>query len=299
MAMSSGKQTSARGWRAIAISPILAFYGLMALLPMANLLYLTVHSVQWRDGKADWQFVGTAHFARIPADPFFGIGAANTVWFAVVSVVLQMVLGFALALMVTRIRFGASWYKTLFILPILIPGIVVGAIWKLMYDPDFGVVNKIFEFVGLAGQDWTGNVDLAMASVIVVDIWHWTPFVFLLMLAGLESLPQDVYEAAKVDSTSAWRELVYITLPLMAPTIVVTLLFRTILAFKVFDEIFLLTGGGPGTATEVISFSIYRRFFGEANYGYAAALSAVTICVISLLVIMMLAVQRKAEGKQA
>ena len=108
-----------------------------------------------------------------------------------------------------------------------------------------------------------------------------------------------MYEAAKVDGTSAWRELVYITLPLMAPTIVVTLLFRTILAFKVFDEIFLLTGGGPGTATEVISFSIYRRFFGEANYGYAAALSAVTICVISLLVIVMLAVQRKVEGKQA
>ncbi|MEO8542767.1 MAG: sugar ABC transporter permease [Burkholderiaceae bacterium] len=297
--MSTGKQTSAKGWRAVAISPILAFYGLMALLPMANLLYLTVHSVQWRDGKADWQYVGMAHFARIPADPFFGIGAANTVWFAVVSVLLQMVLGFGLALLVTRIRFGANLYKTLFILPILIPGIVVGAIWKLMYDPDFGVVNKILGFIGMAGHDWTGSTELAMASVIVVDIWHWTPFVFLLMLAGLESLPQDVYEAAKVDGTSAWRELVYITLPLMAPTIVVTLLFRTILAFKVFDEIFLLTGGGPGTATEVISFSIYRRFFGEANYGYAAALSVVTICVISLLVIVMLAVQRKAEAKPA
>ncbi|MEP6968996.1 MAG: sugar ABC transporter permease, partial [Betaproteobacteria bacterium] len=236
--MSTGKQTSAKGWRAVAISPILAFYGLMALLPMANLLYLTVHSVQWRDGKADWQYVGMAHFARIPADPFFGIGAANTVWFAVVSVLLQMVLGFGLALLVTRIRFGANLYKTLFILPILIPGIVVGAIWKLMYDPDFGVVNKILGFIGMAGHDWTGSTELAMASVIVVDIWHWTPFVFLLMLAGLESLPQDVYEAAKVDGTSAWRELVYITLPLMAPTIVVTLLFRTILAFKVFDEIF-------------------------------------------------------------
>lgn len=287
-----------RLWRGAAISPILGFYGLMALLPLANLLYLTVHSVQWRDGQADWQFVGGAHFSRIPADPLFGIGALNTLWFAVVSVAIQMVLGFVLALLVTRIRFGANIYKTLFILPILIPGIVVGAIWKLMYDPDFGVVNKIVEFAGFMGHDWTGSSKLAMASVIAVDIWHWTPFVFLLMLAGLESLPQDVYEAAKVDGTSAWRELVYITLPLMAPTILVTLLFRTILAFKVFDEIFLLTGGGPGTSTEVISFSIYRRFFGEANYGYASALSVVTICVISVLVIVMLAVQRRVGESQ-
>lgn len=286
-------------WRWLSVSPTLILYGLMAVLPLLNLLYMTVHSVEWRDGAAQWRYVGFDHFARIPGDAFFGIGALNTIVFAIVTVSVQMVLGFFLALMVTRIRIGASFYKTAFILPILIPGIVIGAIWKLMYDNDFGVINVILATIGIPGQDWTGNVSYAMAAVMIVDIWHWTPFVFLLMLAGLESLPEDVYEAARVDGATGWRELVHITLPLMAPTIMVTLLFRIILAFKVFDEIFLLTGGGPGTATEVLSFSIYRRFFGEANYGYASALSVATIFVISLLVVGALAAQRRLATEKA
>ena len=109
--------------------------------------------------------------------------------------------------------------------------------------------------------------------MIAVDVWHWTPFVFLLLLAGLESLPQDVYEAASVDGASFLQELRYITLPLMLPLIVVTLTFRLLVAFKVFDEIYLLTGGGPGTATEVVSYTIYRRFFTEGQTGYGAAMS--------------------------
>jgi len=121
--------------------------------------------------------------------------------------------------------------------------------------------------------------------VIVVDIWHWTPFCFLLLLAGLHSLPTDVQEAARIDGANWWQGLRHVTIPLMIPTILVTLMFRAIVAFKVFDEVYLLTGGGPGTATEVVSFSIYRRFFTQDRAGYGSAMSVVVLFFLALAVI--------------
>jgi multiple sugar transport system permease protein len=122
--------------------------------------------------------------------------------------------------------------------------------------------------------------------VIAVDVWHWTPFVFLLMLAGLESLPRDVFEAAHVDGATLVDELRYVTLPLMLPTITVTLVFRVLVGVKVFDEIYLLTGGGPGTATEVVSYTIFRRFFTEGQTGYGSAMSVVVLFALALLFIV-------------
>ncbi len=197
-----------------------------------------------------------------------------------------MVLGFALALATTQIERGRTFYRAIFMLPILVPGIVIGAIWKVMYNFDFGVLNQLWELVGGTAQDWLGQPALALPAVIAVDVWHWTPFVFLLMLAGLESLPQDIYEAARSDGASAWQELIHLTLPLMLPTIAVTLIFRFIVAFKVFDEVYLLTGGGPGTATEVLSFTIYRRFFQQDLMGPGAAISVATLFVLTLAIVL-------------
>jgi multiple sugar transport system permease protein len=223
----------------------------------------------------------------------FGAGVVNTVIFAVAGVLVQMLLGFALALMTTRIVRGRTLYRSVFILPILVPGIVIGAIWKLMYNFDFGVLNQMLGLVGLRPVDWLGNTATALPAVIAVDAWHWTPFVFLLMLAGLESLPQDVYEAAHVDGATFWQELRHITLPLMLPTIVVTLVFRVIVGVKVFDEIYLLTGGGPGTSTEVVSYTIFRRFFTEGQTGYGSAMSVVVLFALALAFIVATAATRR------
>ena len=218
--------------------------------------------------------------------------------FALAAVSVQMVLGFALALMTTKVTRGRVFYRTVFILPILVPGIVIGAIWKLMYSFDFGVLNQMLGVRSARGPvDWLGNPSTALLAVIAVDVWHWTPFVFLLLLAGLESLPQDIYEAAKVDGATFLQELRYITLPLMLPTIVVTLVFRTLVAFKVFDEIYLLTGGGPGTATEVVSYTIYRRFFTEGQMGYGSALSVLVLFALALLFILASAATRRRNGR--
>jgi multiple sugar transport system permease protein len=198
-----------------------------------------------------------------------------------------------LAVLVSRAIAGRGVYRTIFLLPILIPGIVIGAIWKLMYNPDFGIINQALTAIGLPGRDWLGDGALAFPSVIVVDIWHWTPFVFLLLLAGIEALPQDTYEAARVDGASAWQELRYVTLPMMLPTMAVTLIFRLVVSFKVFDEVYLLTGGGPGTATEVVSFTIFRRFFTEDRAGYGSAISVIVLFLLALVIVLAIAPARR------
>jgi multiple sugar transport system permease protein len=214
-------------------------------------------------------------------------------------VCLQLFLAFFLALWCSQIRRGRTFYRMVFILPLLIPGIVVGAIWKLFLNPDFGFLNQILDFIWLDPVDWLGDGATALLSVIIVDVWHWTPFCFLLLLAGIEGLPQDIYESAKVDGARPLQQLAWITVPLMLPTIAVTAVFRFIVAFKVFDEVYLLTGGGPGTATEVISFTIYQRFFTEDRAGFGSAISIAVIFLVCLMLVVALAARKRLSGSGA
>jgi multiple sugar transport system permease protein len=281
-------------WRWATLSPALLMMLLLSVLPLANLFLTSFYSVSWSGGRAVWLPAGLSNYAALAEDDLLRAGVVNTLIFAVFAVGGQMLLGFVLALLCVRVTSGRVLYRTIFILPILIPGIVVGAMWKLLLNFDFGLVNQL---VGLAGFDpvnWLGAKETALASVILVDIWHWTPFCFLLFLAGLESLPRDIYEATRVDGATVWQELVYVTLPMMWPTIVVTFAFRLILAFKVFDEVYLLTSGGPGTATEVLSFTLYQRFFREDKTGYGAAMSMSIIFLVCILLIFALSARRRA-----
>jgi multiple sugar transport system permease protein len=282
-----------RVWRWVTLSPALLAMLALSVLPLANLFATSFLHVTWAQGHAVRSLVGVANYAALPADPLFRAGLVNTVVFAVAAVGAEMVLGFFLAVLCGRVGRGRIAYRTIFILPILVPGIVIGAIWKLMYNYDFGLINQIVGLAGVMPQDWLGSPETALLSVIVVDIWHWTPFCFLLCLAGLESLPQDVYEAARIDGASFRQELRYVTLPLMWPTLTVTLAFRLMVAFKVFDEVYLLTGGGPGTSTEVLSFTIFRRFFIEDRAGYGAAMSVAVIFLVCGLLVVALANRRR------
>lgn len=282
-------------WRWISLSPAVAFFVLLTALPLLNLFVLSFFEVSWVAGSAVYTAVGLQHYYDLPSDNLFRAGILNTTIFVIVASLAQMVIGFFLALLCSRITRGKTLYRAIFTLPILIPGIVIGAIWKLMYNFEFGVINQLVTMVGIPRQDWLGQTSTALLSVIVVDIWHWTPFCFLLLLASLESLPEDVFEAARIDGAGGWQELRWITLPMMWPAILVTLAFRIIVAFKVFDEVYLLTAGGPGTATEVISFTIYQRFFTEDRIGYGSALSVVTIFVVAMLLAVALSSRRKAE----
>nr|WP_306267354.1 sugar ABC transporter permease [Pararhizobium sp. IMCC3301] len=266
------------------ILPAVAFFLALAVLPVANLLFLSFMEISWTGGVMQREFVGTENYRALADDPLLKAGIVNTLILVVVATSCQVALGLALALGCSSLGTSSRTYRTLFILPILIPGIIIGAIWRLMYNFQFGIINQALDVVGIPAIDWLGSPHLALASVIVVDIWHWTPFSFLLLLAAVEGLPKDVSEAAKVDGATAWQEFRRVSLPLLWPAIFMTFVFRAVIAFKVFDEIFLLTSGGPGTATEVISFTIYQRFFLQDNPGYGSAISVTVIFSVALVI---------------
>jgi multiple sugar transport system permease protein len=292
MARSPGARVET-AWRYLTLAPSVLLFVLLTALPVAGLLAMSLTYITWVQGRAHWSWAGLAHFEELATDGLFRVGVGNTFLFAVAAVSVEMVLGFALALLTSQAKWGQLAYRTVFLLPVLVPGIVIGAMWKLMYNFDFGIINQALEPLGLPAQDWLGSRATALASVILVDIWHWTPFCFLLLLAGLQSLPTDVHEAARIDGANWWQGLRHVTIPLMIPTILVTLMFRVIVAFKVFDEVYLLTGGGPGTATEVVSFSIYRRFFTQDRAGYGSAMSVVVLFVLALAVILAMGIARR------
>lgn len=284
-----------RAWRWLMLGPALALLIGLTLLPLAELCVLSVSKVSWHNGRPLLRGVGLTNYAALAHDALFLAAIRNTVIFALAAVGVEVVLGLALALALAAVRRGKDAYMTIFMLPILLPGIVIGAIWALMYNPDFGIINASLALLGIEPHDWLGTPALALGSVVAVDIWHWTPFCFLLLFAAVELLPTDVFEAARIDGASAWQRCRHVTLPLLLPAILVVLAFRAIIAFKVFDEVYLLTSGGPGTATEVISLTIYRRFFIEDNAGYGAAMSiAAFVALGTLIVLLMLLVQKRS-----
>ena len=267
--------------RYLSITPALLAFILLALLPVVNLFITSFHDVSWQAGTKQMEWVGLDNYAAMRNDTLFKAGIFNTIIIVIVATSAQVVIGLFLALACSSAGEKSRPYRALLILPLLIPGIVIGAIWRLMYNAQFGIFNQVLDSVGLAGHDWLGSPGTALAAVIVVDIWHWTPFAFLLLLAAVESLPQDVSEAAKIDGATRWQEFRYVTLPLLYPAIFMTFIFRAVMASKIFDEVFLLTSGGPGTSTEVISFTIFQRYFLQDNPGYGSAMSVSIIFVVS------------------
>ncbi len=295
--MNLSKPVSELFWRRLALTPAVGVFVLLSLLPVANLIAMSVHEIRWQDGHSVWTFIGTSHYVRLLDDGLLKKGFFNTIIFSVVGVTIQIILGFLLAWGVSRISRGRVLYRTIFILPILVPGILIGAIWKLMLNYDFGLVNGLIGLLSVQPIDWLGTASLALPSVILVDIWHWTPFCFLLLLAGFESLPQELHEAALMDGVTAWTELRYVYIPIMMPVIVVTFLFRFMTSLKVFDEIYLLTGGGPGSSTEVISYTIYRTFFTQDQMGYGSAMSVAVLFAIALMMVLGFSMSRyKGQG---
>jgi multiple sugar transport system permease protein len=204
--------------------------------------------------------------------------------YTITTVLLQVAVGLGLALLVLQIPKGQWLFRIVAILPIVLAPVVVGLIWRsLLLTPQSGIVDLASIALGFGSFNWLGAPDMALVSVIAVHTWQWTPFAFLVMLASLASVPPDLYEAARIDRANALRRFLYITLPLIRPAIVIVIILRTIIALSAFAAILALTGGGPGTATEILNLYAYRTAFIELNFGYGSAL-AVTLLIITLIV---------------
>ena len=233
-----------------------------------------------RDAPAEW--VGLDNYLDILTTSGVHYRALTTFIYVVGAVGLQTVLGFTIAYLISRRTRGRGLMTTLFLIPMMLSPVVVGLFWKFMLDVQFGVVNSFLDSLGLGRAEWLTQQRLALLSLIVVDTWQWTPFIMLIALAGLTAVPSFLYEAAEIDRASEWFKFRRITLPLVWPLLLIAVMFRAIEAFRLFDLVYILTGGGPGGTTETLSYNVYKVAFFGFDTGRAAAYGILMVIVVIL-----------------
>ena len=284
-----------RRFALLLLGPALA---LLLLTTTAPLVYLLWTSLQRLDMSMPWLqgFAGLGNFAKMGDDPRFWSSLLLTAVYTGCTVLLQVLVGLGLALLVLQIPRGQGLLRVAAILPIVLAPVVVGLFWRtLVLASDFGLVDLVTRALGLGSHNWLGDPQLALISVIAIHTWQWTPFAFLVLLATLATLPPDVYEAARIDRAGAWQRFRHLTLPLIRPAVVMVIILRTMTALSAFAAIFAATGGGPGSATEILNLYAYRTSFTELNLGYGAAL-ATALLALTLAVSWLLFRRRQAAA---
>ena len=279
-------RTLAQAERRFAIALFAPALLVLVVTTSAPLVYLAWTSLMRLELAMPWLtgFAGLGNYTKMGSDPRFWSSLSLTFVYTASTVVLQVAIGLSLALLVLRIPKGQAALRIAAVLPIVLAPVVVGLFWRtLVLSPDVGLVDVVTRALGLGSHNWLGDPELALISVIAIHTWQWTPFAFLVILASLSALPPDVFEAARIDRASAWQRFVHITLPLIRPAIVIVVILRMMTALSAFAAIFAATGGGPGTATEILNLYAYRTSFTEFNLGYGASL-AMVLLVLTLAI---------------
>ena len=291
------RSSLAAGERRFALALFLPAFLVLVLATTFPLVYLVWTSFLKLDLTMPWisGFAGSGNYARMAADARFWHSMQLTAIYTATTVVLQVLVGLGLALLVMQIPKGQGALRVAAILPIVLAPVVVGLFWRtLVLAPDFGVADFVTRSLGLSSHNWLGEPQLALVSVIAIHTWQWTPFAFLVILASLSALPPDIYEAARIDRASAWQRFRHITLPLIRPAIVVVVILRMMTALSAFAAIFAATGGGPGTATEILNLYAYRMSFAELNLGYGSALAVVLLVLTMATAGLLFSVRKTA-----
>ena len=239
------------------------------------------------------RFVGAANYAKIlVGDARFREAVARTIYFTLVAVAAETLLGVAMALLFNREFWGRGLLRTLAILPMVATPTAIALVFVMMYHPTLGVANYLVSLAGLAPFRWTYSSQTALYALALVDIWQWTPLIMLIALAGLASLPREPYEAARLDGASPFQAFWHITLPLLRPALVVAILFRAIDALKTFDIIFVMTQGGPANASETINILLFNQAFSYFNMGYAASMAVALFALVMGASLLLIKVRR-------
>ncbi len=281
----------------IFIIPTIILLILMNIFPLIYSLYLSFTDYSVIEDVAP-QWVGLQNYQNILTDVRFWQNFATTGRYALVSVLLETVIGFGLALLLRQKFKGSGLITTLILVPMMLSPIVVAVFWKLMFNPSVGIFNYLLGFTNInTSPEWLGDPNLALWAIVIVDVWMWSPFVMLLCLAGLSAIPEYLYEAASIDRASAWFQFRRITLPQVMPLLLIAVLFRTIEAFKQFDLVMGLTGGGPSDITETVSIRLYKLAFqGQYDTGMSSALAYVVLVVIIAISNLYIRALNKARG---
>jgi multiple sugar transport system permease protein len=286
----SARRDARQGW--LLAAPAALALALVALAPLVATGWLSLRRRVVVLGED--AFVGLANYRHLAADARFWNALWNTAYFTVVAVALELALALPLALALHHATRGRNGLRAAVLVPWILPTAVAAKLWALLLQPQYGLVARL-----VPGASWSvlGSPALALHAAIAVDAWKTTPFVALILLAGLQAIPDDVVRAARVDGASGWRIFRSITLPLLRPAILLALLFRTLDAFRVFDAVFVLTEGGPGHSTETLSLYAYKTLLRAGDFGYGAALSVVTfVCVAALGAAFLRGVGREREA---
>jgi len=228
-------------------------------------------------------FVGLENYQEVLEEEYIGHSVIITIQFVLATVFIEFIIGFALALALDKVQRFKSVYYLILLAPLMINPVVVGLVWRMILHTELGIMNYLLKLMSINRVNWLGDSDIAFWTIVFVDIWHQVSFMTILLLAGLAALPREPYEAARMDGASALRCFIYITLPLMRPVIIVALLLRLIFAVKTFDIIYIMTKGGPGIATDLVSYFIYRSAFFSLDIGRASALSVGLLVIVLLL----------------
>lgn len=280
-----GSEADERRLARLLVAPALGVILLVALFPLGWTVWESLHL---HDLRMPWRgepFVGLDHYAAMAGDARFWGAMGHTFFFTTVSVSIELVLGLFLALSMNRVFRGRGLVRAAVLVPWAIPTVVSALLWRFLFDAEAGIANVVLLDAGLIEEPvvWLARTATAWVPIVLADVWKTTPFVALLLLAGLQTIDPALYEAAAVDGAGAWWRLRHVTLPQLKPAILVALIFRSLDAFRVFDLVYVLTGGGPGTSTEPISLYAFNELLQNLRFGYGSAVSVVVFLTTFLI----------------
>ncbi|GGD59279.1 carbohydrate ABC transporter permease [Paenibacillus nasutitermitis] len=271
-------KTRPRAW----IMPTMLILGIMSVVVMGYSIYLALHDINLV--KSAKSFVGADNFVALLQDSRAWSSLWRTIVFSISATGIELLLGLGLALYLNRPFIGRKLVRTLLLIPMIMTPVVSGLIWRVFYDPNSGVINYYLGQLGLSSKiNWLGSTELAMVSVIVADVWQWTPFVFLILAAGLDAMPSEPLEAAEVDGASTFQRFSHVVLPLLAPSLIIAFLLRIIDSVKTFDIIYVMTRGGPSLATETTNMYAYIQGFNNFNISYATVINLTITVIITFI----------------
>ncbi len=277
MAYAGAISLSRKNSKLFLLLPTVILLVLLTIYPIIYAINLSLHEWHLLGGAKEAKFVGVGNYLTIFKSSVFWETFRTTLFFSVVTVILEFLAGLLLALLFDADLAGNKIVRVFVMIPMVIAPIVIGAIWKLLFHLERGHINYFLSFVGISGKAWLSDPAIALWSVILVDIWKWTPLVMMILFAGLKAIPSEIYEAGKVDGAMGFDTFRYLTFPMLKPYIAVAVIIRLIDSFKTFDYLFILTGGGPGRLTELLN--IYTYYTGLRHYhmGYASALALIMV----------------------
>jgi len=271
------------------VLPIIFFYLFVTIYPFLYMIYISFFEYNLAKGGVQ-RFIGVANYVQMFYDPVARGSVAFTAFITISGVAIETLLALLLALLVLGVK-GERIMRLCFLIPMTIPMAVSGMIWRMLYNTTYGPINYFLSFFGIKRISWMGDPFYAPLAILIMDIWQWTPFIFLLLYAGLKNIPPVYIEAAMVDGADEWQLTRHVRLPMIRDLIMIAVLLRSIDLLKLFDSVYMVTGGGPGTATYTFSYLIYQvGFITGINLGYASALSVVLLIVIMLLTMLLIRV---------